>query len=461
MPITHDPCPCGSGKEAGDCCLAARPATDFRARKLERSSAELRARLIRYSQQEQFRRDAQQAFVAYFDARREDISDPDDEPSFARFLDWFVHDYRLPSRGSRIIELFMREARPFLGPVEKQLLRDWNRSCISLFQVVARVPGRGTVLEDLLRGGIYPVRDASLSRMAMKWSLMVGRLLKVGDSFEPSGAAVLLPPLFKQELTRRLKRRLQGFRRRYRGASWEDFLKEKGHTISSLVGELHRQWSRPRLVTSDGDDLVCCRAIYKVKDDASVRARLDRLPYLYRVGPEGKRGGHYAWIASGPAAPGPAATGLPGIIEGSRLLVGTISHTPGRLVLECYSRQRLEAGKEMLYRALGSLLQYQADVIEDIHQKVNESLPGVGGNLPPEMVARLAGRVLEQYYRTWADEPMPALKGRTPRQACRSRRGRAQVVELLNQMEYLEERKKEAGEPHFDVNKLRQELGLL
>jgi len=42
----------------------------------------------------------------------------------------------------------------------------------------------------------------------------------------------------------------------------------------------------------------------------------------------------------------------------------------------------------------------------------------------------MLGRYLQDYYRRWIDELVPALGNKTPRQAARTKRGRAQVTAL-------------------------------
>ena len=65
-----------------------------------------------------------------------------------------------------------------------------------------------------------------------------------------------------------------------------------------------------------------------------------------------------------------------------------------------------------------------------------------------------------EHYAKWPDERLPALGGRTPRQAVRSKRGREQVEELLRDFENASERARKAGRPAFDFSGLRSELGL-
>lgn len=54
------------------------------------------------------------------------------------------------------------------------------------------------------------------------------------------------------------------------------------------------------------------------------------------------------------------------------------------------------------------------------------------------MDSRRAAVNLARRYRTWPDEPLPALGGRTPRQAVRDAAGRRAVVELLRTFEASE-----------------------
>jgi hypothetical protein len=71
---------------------------------------------------------------------------------------------------------------------------------------------------------------------------------------------------------------------------------------------------------------------------------------------------------------------------------------------------------------------------------------------------RVIRELKEQHCRRWLDEPIPALRGKTPRKAARSRAGRAELDLLLRHIENLEAAFAE-GE-RFDVAWLRSELGL-
>ena len=80
--------------------------------------------------------------------------------------------------------------------------------------------------------------------------------------------------------------------------------------------------------------------------------------------------------------------------------------------------------------------------------------------IPKEIRDRIISQVMDKHYREWPDTHLPALEGHTPREAVRTARGRNQVIEVLKILENGEQRKRLAGEPFYDVSRLRAELGL-
>ncbi len=58
----------------------------------------------------------------------------------------------------------------------------------------------------------------------------------------------------------------------------------------------------------------------------------------------------------------------------------------------------------------------------------------------------------------WPDQPLPALNGRTPREAVRTARGRTAVDLLLKDLENREQRA--GGDAAFDLSAIHRELGL-
>ena len=83
-------------------------------------------------------------------------------------------------------------------------------------------------------------------------------------------------------------------------------------------------------------------------------------------------------------------------------------------------------------------------------------------NKPIPITEEEAGRIIQEYkskhYVDWVDHPLPALHGKSPREAVRTKAGRAQVDLLLKEHENHEAHL--PPEQQFDFSAVRAELGL-
>ena len=79
-------------------------------------------------------------------------------------------------------------------------------------------------------------------------------------------------------------------------------------------------------------------------------------------------------------------------------------------------------------------------------------------SLMPEDRQRLM-EVMEGRYMQWADEAVPALHGKTPREAMQTREGSEEVEKMINEWDHMQRRGPSDGY-QFDFNRLRRELGL-
>ena len=84
----------------------------------------------------------------------------------------------------------------------------------------------------------------------------------------------------------------------------------------------------------------------------------------------------------------------------------------------------------------------------------------VPNDIPPEVRHKLVTEYMERHVSKWPDTALPALDSRTPREAVKTAAGRLKVSALLRDFDNLEEHKRQAGEPFYDVARLRAELGL-
>ncbi|MBN2358110.1 MAG: hypothetical protein JXR83_01570 [Deltaproteobacteria bacterium] len=76
-----------------------------------------------------------------------------------------------------------------------------------------------------------------------------------------------------------------------------------------------------------------------------------------------------------------------------------------------------------------------------------------------EEQAQFIAPLLQQRIEAWIDEPIPLLKGKTMRQTCRTRAGRAKVVAMLKDQENALQG--QPGGDRVDFARVYRELGLL
>lgn len=71
----------------------------------------------------------------------------------------------------------------------------------------------------------------------------------------------------------------------------------------------------------------------------------------------------------------------------------------------------------------------------------------------------LAKEFLEDYYKKWCDEIIPALNNKTPREAIQTDEGRRMLKDLLIDFKNFDEHKRKSGEINFSTEKIiRDEL---
>jgi hypothetical protein len=119
----------------------------------------------------------------------------------------------------------------------------------------------------------------------------------------------------------------------------------------------------------------------------------------------------------------------------------------GRLRAEPFGRYLIAAWEE------------EFDLLVDREVGLPEIPNSDGGERPAE-AAQLELDFKQRHYSDWSDHPLPALGGKTPREAMRTRSGRLALDLLLKQMENDEQRYGQGGDVLFDFNQLRASLGL-
>jgi hypothetical protein len=454
----------------------------------------LRKHISRFGLSERFHDDFEKAFELYMgpgsiqkQGDRNILVMDEVEDDFPGFQEWFYFDYVLQSK-DHIIDLFAQEMGPQLGEAQRQILEDWlatNRQ--RLLETQSVEPGIGETVQDLLSGEVFQLNDISFSYAASRWSIALARSLLTEGRWAMTGSGMLLTPLEKPSLLKAAKNLWAEYKAEHPQASLDEFYRDHSLDLRRAALEIQEKQGRPQTVmTGEGHPAISARAEYSIKGDTrEIESVLDRAEeFVYQ---NEQRGGefsgslYYIWLLRGrsrlPEAPvdqqssggikfsgsWTAGPGQPDFRTLGDLYVGRES-----IVLLCLSRERLEAGKQLLGEMLGTKIQHQQDYFEELEQTPEdldqeyedeidtdefevEELDAEARQVEEELIERTTLR--------WLDTP--DAKGVTPRQAAQTAEGREELQETLKAIEFIGQRALKSGKrPPMRLDIIRRELGL-
>src|ERR1035438_302412 len=254
-----------------------------------------------------------------------------------------------------------------------------------------------------------------------------------------------VPPAVKGEFLKLVDKEA-----RAAGQTRVEYVRRSGNLLYRKIRNLSDQWLKNlQVVNREGDAVEFCRADYSVLDEPALLAKLRLLPELLEE--PGKPGeAHFAWLDTAAQSPRP--------------VYGHVQVGGGHLRLEAQSRTRLPLGRGLLETHSARLPRHQGDAprsLDEFKRQMASGEPRVPVQpIPTEVERELMLRMKAQHYARWPDDPLPALGGKTARQAVKTASGRNAVLDLIRDMEHHEAREAKAGQPAFDFTPLRKTLGL-
>ncbi|MGH6884659.1 MAG: YecA family protein, partial [Geminicoccales bacterium] len=442
-------CPCGSGRKYKKCCLPREQARQT-GRAIPSRLHDVDQRLI-----EQMLRFATRRFGEAWSDAAEAHMNLETQP--ALFLPWAV--YHVPIDGSTLAQQFVDEQGRSLSRTESRWLEAQQAAWLSIWEVSAVEPGRSLNLEDLLTGEKRIVSEVGLSTMLTRRDAILARVVDSDDGSLICGCHLRsLPPRGAVEVIERIRRRL----RRKRAIPLERLRDEKtgGWMIArwdeAVADRDERLSIPPRLTNTEGEELLL--TVDRFGFDPARREEIERrvaaLPGVEPPAP-GETDRSYAFIRRSDAT-GPGWNSA---------VIGRAAVSKGSLRLETNSVQRADALRRQIESACGGLLRHRArDHSDPLSERVRAdhgaalTARGADDEVPPAEALAMIHQFKEQHYTDWPNQPLPALGGKAPRDAVRTKAGKAALHALLKDMEHHEGRL--PTEQQFDFSPLRRELGL-
>ena len=360
-------------------------------------------------------------------------------------------------------------------------LRD---AIMSVYEVTGVSSGKWVEVRDLVRGG-EPVRvfEHLASQQMVRWDRIGARVVDYLGQKVFTGALLVYTVDQSEELLRLIEAEIYNTRSTRSltrsGLDQSEIGTAIADTLATLPAAFTTCWLAgqvgaadaplPDLVNSEGDPIIFAESRFALREGttAQIIARLDALKDFYRVddvppswdwhgiiGTRREMGGSGMMLQSRSAATG-------------EHVFGSLTLEDRALSFSTNSLARKERGNEILKAALGDLIGTGLTSLTKVHDALNRARESAStktradDGVPPEVAADVLRQFYDQHYREWVGMPLPALDGRSPKEAVRTKRGEDEVVALLKSVENMDARRcRASGELPYEFSGLWKELGI-
>jgi hypothetical protein len=363
---------------------------------------------------------------------------------------------------------------------DRRYLAGLRRSILSLHEVSDIVPGESCLLRDLIRGG-EPVRvsERSGTRYLKPWARVAARLVPDGTKTVLGGGILVFDRELADEAVKSFRRmHAEVLRRSAReenhaaAAASDDVILQSAAPLFTtiwLADVLDRVMNprMPELRNTEGDEILFTTVRYPLAPGATidaVRAALDGVPALDAASDH-----FWNWIGTVERRT-PKATRkesiatlitVPGGGEDGEVVLGNVEIEAGAVVLSVNSSARADLGRKLLEPVLAGLVgspTTATQTMEELRASSPKPAKTPSSGLSPEEERAIQRDFLDRHYAHILDEKVPVLGNRTPRQAAKTKAGRAKLVEWLKDLENTNARTEAlAG---YDISWIWEELGV-
>ncbi len=351
--------------------------------------------------------------------------------------------FEINGRTTPAMEIILGTGGPLLSANGRAWLLELARRPLGLYEVREVSKGKGLFLADMAQPDEPPVwvEDKAAADSLVRWDTFGARLLRQDDSFVISGATY---PIDRRTALNCLDEILgetdqeddPQLRREITACSiidcWLDAILDEG--------------PMPQLVdASTGGKIILTTDHYRVKDWEALEEALAK-----QVDVDGDRDeGWTRFIEADESM--------------QRTLASLTAKAPDTLEVFCRTTALADAARSWLENIAGSAIHFTIrDLVDPRSPKAQASAkPLPEPDIPQEVQRQIIHQYLTKHYQTWPEIPLPALNGKAPLEAVKTKQGRMSVINLLKSIEVLEARRiaQTGGDP-LDVTFLWERLGL-
>jgi len=405
----------------------------------------------------------------------------DDDLSLA--LCWLLIDRELADGGGTPAQRYAK--LPELAQSEREVAKRIAQSRLGLHRVRDVAPGAWIDLENVLNGARKRVTSPNVSREAVRWHVLLCRVMAGGPVLTLWGVAGFYEPSEEAELLAELGRIASVWDLGAGPVALERALCVGAAELACFIPASRRAERVP--YTLEGDAVSMAEASWRVRDPDSVLAELCQVSELMPGGEtEDGEGATFNWLTgrrgllAGRAElpigaicieSGPIWVGEDGIPELENLTsLGTFTLRGDRLEFFGISEERMDAALALVERRLGTLVSDPTRRVRSIEEARStasaklrsSSAAGRFATRPAEEKQLLIpeAEFRELIYGRWIDDPNHHLGGLSPREAVACGRYRNELESLLRGFEHHSAREHPDHLAGPEVAWLRDELGL-
>jgi len=391
------------------------------------------------------------------------------------YMNWFLFDNRFGVDQRTVIEKFMeedifKESRDEV----RQAFCELSESYATCYQI-KKISESSILFEELVTGSRWEVNRLgdTMEEKAKPDDIWHARFVGSGEDAYYFGQ----PFIFEKEAKRDFIKIIEGLVNRFKEYAsirslefkiprdafkaaigfWAEYLYKgtlkHSNDNTRLADMPSNAASKPILCTTDGEKVRFSEVIFKIIDEDRVRDKFSEL-----------KGIEYddendCWIWS--------KKGNRRMKSWKNTILGWIHIKGGRIVGTVNSLERALKLKNKLSMRLGKAICFERIDSKD-HAVMPEPSPEEMRkfkeeqrrlNTDPEIREALIQKQEEYYLKDWITSKIPALDGKTPKQAAKTKEGRLQLEVLINRMERMENTKPDHM-PKMDMNFIRSTLGL-
>lgn len=318
---------------------------------------------------------------------------------------------------------------------------------------------------------VYRVPDGEFRKGLRPGQILLTRLIREPGDVEWeravfAGAAIVLPHEDGEALLASVldyRRQVEITAGSFELGDWPEFAKRYGHVLLWTFARMRFAALLDavvgiRYVTADGQPYLYVLALY---DHAEGRYMAEVLPTLK---------GFERATGEVPVGASAAVRPVQRLVQrdirsaGQPVEVAWLTLTSTQLLVECDSKERLDAIKHQLAATFGFSLHFRGEAATQPLRELTEAQLAIEEpvtvTITLEEDRALLNTFLTTVYLDWAERACPALGNDTPRHLAGADPGRTQVAALIDDMERNDPGIRRVGRTAFDYNRLRAHVGL-